>query len=132
MGVVTFDPTAFLARYPEFSTVSEATLQLYFDEATFYLDNTDKSLVSDVAQRAVLLNMITAHIAALNGSGVNGNGASGMVGRITSASEGSVSVSVDYVAPTNGTQAYFQQTPYGAAYWAASGRFRSMRYIGRQ
>jgi len=131
MAIVTFDPTAFVARYPEFSTVNAGVLGAYFSEATMYLDNTDASRVSDVGQRAVLLNMLTAHVAALNGSGVSGNGAQGMVGRINSASEGSVSVSAEYAAPANGTQAYFQQTQYGAAFWAATGRYRMMQYVGR-
>lgn len=131
MTVAVFDPVAFVARYPEFSTVSSATLSAYFTEATMYLDNTDLSRVSDAVHRLLLLNMLTAHVAALNGSGVNGQGASGMVGRINSATEGSVSASAEYAAPANGTQAYFQQTQYGAAFWAASARYRTMQYIGR-
>jgi hypothetical protein len=131
MPSVVFDPVAFVARYPEFSTVSAPTLGDYFTEATMYLDNTDASRVSNLAQRALLLNMLTAHVAALNGSGVNGNGAPGLVGRINSATEGSVSVSAEYATPANGTQAYFQQTQYGAAFWAASARYRTMQYIGR-
>lgn len=132
MAVVVFDPVGFVARYPEFSAVSAPVLGMYFSEATIYLDNTDNSRVSDPGQRAVLLNMLTAHVAALNGSGVNGNGASGMVGRISSAGEGSVNASAEYAAPANGTQAYFYQTPYGAAYWAAIGRYRTMQYVAYQ
>lgn len=128
MAVVTFDPTLFVARYPEFSTVSAPVLGLYFAEATMFLDNTDASRVSDIGQRAVLLNMLTAHVAALNGSGVNGQGASGMVGRISSATEGSVSAAAEFVAAKNGTMAYFIQTSYGAAYWAATASYRTMQY----
>lgn len=131
MAIVTFDAAAFVVRYPEFSTVSAGLLGAYFSEATMYLSNTDASRVSDPVQRAVLLNMLTAHIAALNGSGVNGAGASGMVGRINSASEGSVSASAEFATATNGTQAWFYQTQYGTAYWAASARFRTMQYVGR-
>jgi hypothetical protein len=128
MAVVTFDPVAFIARYPEFSAVNGSVLGMYFAEATIYLDNTNNSRVSDVVARAVLLNMLTAHIAAMNGSGINGNGASGLVGRVSSASEGSVSVSTEYVAAKNGTMAYFLQTPYGASYWAATASYRTMQY----
>ena len=131
MAVVVFDSAAFVARYPEFSSVTAGTLGAYFTEATLHLNNTDASRVVDIAQRAVLLNMLTAHIAALNGTGVNGAGASGMVGRINAASEGSVSASVDFVAATNGTQAWFYQTPYGVSFWATSARFRTMQYVGR-
>ncbi|MDE3023344.1 MAG: DUF4054 domain-containing protein, partial [Pseudomonadota bacterium] len=121
MGTVAFDSVGFLARYPEFSTVPTATLQAYFNEAGMYLNNTDSSPVTDFSVggiRYILLNMITAHIAALN-SGVNGQAASPLVGRINSATEGSVSVTADMGAVTN-TQAWYMQTKYGAAYWQAS------------
>ncbi len=129
MSVVVFDPAAFTARYPEFIAVNAIVLGMYFAEATMHLDNTDNSRVSDVGQRTVLLNMLTAHIAAMNGSGVNGNGASGMVGRISSATEGSVSATAEYVAAKNGTMAWYLQTPYGAGYWAATASYRTMQYV---
>lgn len=92
-----------------------------------YLNNTDNSRVSDVGQRGVLLNMLTAHIAALN-SGVNGNAPSGLVGRISSASQGSVSVSAD-MGPTTNSEAWYQQTKYGAAYWQATAPYRTAIYV---
>lgn len=128
MGIVAFDPVRFKARYPEFSTVSDLVLEDYFVEATLYLNNTDTSRVQDVAQRALLLNMIVAHVAALN-SGVNGAAASSLVGRMSSATEGSVSVSTEFAAPANGTEAWFYQTKYGVAYWAATARYRTAVYI---
>lgn len=131
MAVVVFDPVAFSARYPEFCSVTSAVLTLYFNEATIYLDNTDCSIVQDVARRAVLLNMLTAHIAAMNGSGVNGAGASGLVGRISSATEGSVSVSTDFGIVSN-REAWYAQTKYGAQFWAATAPYRSFRYRPRQ
>ena len=66
MAIVVFDVAAFRERYPEFDAVSEPLLNAYFTEATIYLNNTDSSLVADVAVRAVFLNMLVAHIAALN------------------------------------------------------------------
>jgi hypothetical protein len=129
VGVVVFDVARFKARYPEFATIPEPTLDEYFIEATIYLDNTDASPVSDIDRRAVLLNMLVAHIAQIN-SGANGQGASGLVGQITSATEGSVSVSVANVAAT-GTSAWFQQTKYGAAYWQATAPYRTFRYVVR-
>lgn len=129
MAIVAFDPARFKARYPEFSTVDDMVLGDYFVEATLYLNNTDTSRVQDVAQRALLLNMLVAHIGALNGSGVNGAGASPLVGRISSATEGSVSVSTEFAAPTSGTQAWFFQTKYGTSWWAATARYRQAVYI---
>lgn len=127
MGVVIFNPTNFKARYPEFNTVSDAVLGMYFDEATLYLSNTERSIVQNVAIRTILLNMITAHISVLN-SVINGQQSSDLVGRINSATEGSVSVSADYGAVTN-SQAWYAQTKYGAEYWAATIRYRRARYV---
>lgn len=128
MAIVTFDPARFKARYPEFGTVSDVALEDYFTEATIYLDNTDASRVQSVTQRALLFGMLVAHIAALN-AGVNGQAASSLVGRVSSASEGSVSVSVDMAPATGGIQAWLYQSKYGAAYWAATAQFRTAVYI---
>ncbi|HEM8614581.1 TPA: DUF4054 domain-containing protein [Citrobacter amalonaticus] len=127
MGVVIFDPAAFKLRYPEFSSVDSALLQQYFTQATIYLDNTDFSRVSDLAVRAMLLNMLVAHIAFLY-SGVNGQTPSGLVGRIDSASEGSVSVHADMPGVT-ANSAWYMQTKYGADYWNATAPFRTFQYI---
>lgn len=127
MAVVAFDLAGFRVRYPEFATVADALLGAYFVESTIYLNNTDSSIVTDVVLRSMLLNMLTAHIAMLN-SGANGQAASALVGRINSASEGSVSVSVD-MGPVSGSSAWFMTTRYGAAAYQAMARFRTFRYL---
>lgn len=50
------------------------------------------------------------------------------VGRTSSASEGSVSASFDYISPTPGSGPWFNQTPYGAAFWQATASLRGMHY----
>ncbi|EHA4789260.1 DUF4054 domain-containing protein, partial [Escherichia coli] len=127
MGVVIFAPSAFKLRYPEFSSVDDVLLQQYFTQATIYLDNTDSSRVSDLAVRSMLLNMLVAHIACLY-SGANGQSPSGLVGRIDSASEGSVSVHADMPGGT-ANSAWYMQTKYGADYWNATAPFRTFQYI---
>lgn len=122
MATVIFDNVSFGARYPEFVAVSPDLLGEYFTEATLYLNPTDSSIVTDEAQRKLLLNMLTGHIAALNDPERE------LVGRISTASEGSVSVTAE-MGPTSGTKAWYVQTKYGAAYWAATIRFRLFRYI---
>jgi hypothetical protein len=116
-------------RYPELSAyVVQATAQIYFNEATLYVDNTACSVICDASQggeREMLLNMVTAHIAALNAP-LNGQTSSPIVGRISGATQGSVSVQTDFQVP--GTAAWFAQTKYGAAYWQATVKYRSMRY----
>ncbi|RVT95246.1 DUF4054 domain-containing protein [Rhodovarius crocodyli] len=126
-GVVTFDYAAWVARYPEFSTVTQPQADGFFAEACLYLDNTASSIVCDLGQRATLLNMLTAHLAALY-AGVGGQPASPLVGRVTNATQGSVSVGVD-AGPVTASQAWFVQTKYGAAYWQATARYRTMRYV---
>jgi hypothetical protein len=124
-GIVVFSFAAWSARYPEFSAVSVPAAQAYFDEATLYLNNTPSSRVSDVVQRALILNMITAHIASLAGQASSPDGS--LVGRITSASEGSVSVGTEYKAPESA--AWWVQTPYGSSAWSAMAPLRTMRWF---
>ena len=125
MPIVTFDPAKFTVRYPQFAGREPAFLQACFDEAGLYLNNTELSPVTDVAERERLLHMLVAHLVALNAAIEQGNSG---VGRVASASEGSVSVSLDYGAVT-GSQAWYAQTPYGASYWAATSAYRRFRWV---
>lgn len=125
MAIVVFDPVAFKARYPEFSAVANATLSACFTEAGLYLSNKDASPVQDVTRRALLLNMLTAHVATLGGV-LSADSKPLPVGRVSNASEGSVSAGFEYLTP--GTQAWFTQTQYGAAFWQATTALRGFRY----
>ncbi len=80
--------------------------------------------------------MLTAHIAALY-SQSRGDPEPGQpkdantpVGRISNATEGSVTVALEYDA-TN-PQEWFSQTKYGASFWAATATYRTMRYVPGQ
>jgi hypothetical protein len=122
---VTFNPEIFKQRYPEFAAVSGDLLDMYFDEATLIVSNTDRSRVKDEKERRILLWLLVAHKAKLAS-----NKQGGLVGRIASASEGSVSVSAD-MGPVTNSQAWYIQTQYGAEYWTATAKYRTMRYITR-
>lgn len=127
MAIAVFDYTAWSTRYPELAgAVDQALATALFAEAGLYLDNTDYSPVQDVATRLILLNMIVAHLAALGGA-LDGGTPSGMVGRVTSASEGTVRVEVDSGLEPGGA-AWFAQTPYGFSFWQATKRYRMMQY----
>lgn len=127
-GIFVFDYGTWILRYPEFQpTVNDVLAELYFTEAQIYLNNTACSLVSDVAQRGVLLNMLVAHIASLAQTSAASGGGAGIVGRINSATQGSVSVGSDLTG-IPGSAAWFSQTPYGFAYWQATAAYRTMRY----
>ncbi len=129
MGVtVSFNFPAWIARYPEFGYLDETLVQLYFNEATVYHRNDGGGPVRDAGAQLTYLNMLTAHIAALNASDQNGNPASTLVGRISSAGEGSVNVGTDYQM-NNPSAAWYNQTRYGAAYWSATRPYRTARYL---
>jgi hypothetical protein len=100
----------------------------FFAEAGLYLNNTDCSIVQDVNLRTVLLNMLTAHIAFLNGQ-LSADNQVRPVGRMSAASEGAVSASFEGVPPTPGTGEWFQQSQYGASFWQATISYRGARYF---
>jgi hypothetical protein len=127
-GVVSFDYSAWALRYPELATsVPQPLAQQYFWEAQLYCDNSPGSIIQDVCLRTVLLNMVTAHIAALNAP-LNGEASSPLVGRISNATEGSVSVGTQLDMPAGSAQ-WYSQTKHGLAFWQATVQFRSMRYV---
>lgn len=128
MGTVVFSYDAWVVRYPELAgSVSPQLAAAYFAEAELYCDNTPGSIVSNETRRSLFLNMLVSHIAQLNAP-INGQSSQTLVGRITSASEGSVSVSVESTSLPGSAQ-WYQQTKYGAAYWAATAPYRTAKYV---
>jgi hypothetical protein len=128
MGVVvSFDYAAWQARYPEFSSIDQGAATAYFNEAQLYHRNDGGGPVSNASIQSTLLNMLTAHICKLNAL-LADQPSPQIVGRISNAAEGSVSVQLENEYPP-GTPQWFQQTKYGAAYWAATAQYRTMRYL---
>lgn len=128
-AIATFSYATWVARYPEFAAVSEPLAQAYWDEATIYWANNGNGPVTTAAIQGTLLNMLTAHIAALyspRGDGTQDPGTP--VGRISQASEGSVSVSTEADYPPGSPQ-WFQQTKYGASFWQATATYRTARFF---
>lgn len=129
--VVVFDPAAFIVRYSQFANVSVQLLQAFFDEASaLYLNNSPRSIVRDLGERSILLNYIVAHLATLSGvlTPAGQGSTATQVGRVASASEGSVSASMD-MGQQSKNAAFWMQTQYGAMYWQATAQYRTMRYI---
>ena len=120
MSVVVFNPTNYKLRYPEFADVDSDLLSLYFNEAQIYVDNTENSVILDTNIRGMILNMVVSHIAALQEAP--------LVGRVSSAGEGSVNVSTSYAVST-GSRAWWDQTRYGASAWQALAPYRCAIYI---
>lgn len=132
MAVVVFDPALFKEAFPEFASVPDARLTVLFSLATGIVDNTDASPVVDVVLRTNMFYYIVAHLLTLFGY-TSTTGAVvppiGVVGRVASATEGSVSTSLAYSVPTNASEAWWTQTQYGALYWMLSLPYRSFRYV---
>ncbi|MBT0318569.1 DUF4054 domain-containing protein [Morganella morganii subsp. morganii] len=122
-GVVVFDVDKFREAYPS-AKGTDTQLNNAFIKAGMLLRNDKHSCVCNLAEREMLLWLLVAHMDILQSNIDEGNSA---VGRASSASEGSVSVSLDYGTATNGEK-WYTQTPYGAEYWALTSRYRSFLY----
>jgi len=132
-GVVVFDAPEFVALYPEFAGLTNGTMQNAFNDAQFYLKNSCCSAVRDANERLILLYKVTAHVLLLNAGTNDGNGnvttPQGIVGRIDSATEGSVNVSAQYNSVITESEAFFIQTQYGAQFWQMTAPYRTALYI---
>lgn len=128
MGVIVqFNLAAWRALYPEFAAVTDQQVNDCFALATLYQRNDGNGPVDDGTIALSLLNLLTAHVVQLRyGSSITP--ATGVVGRISNATEGSVSASADYPGVTP-SQAWYVQTSYGAAWWQATAAYRTMHYI---
>lgn len=127
MAIVVLDISKFRAMFPEFSNLTDAQLPFLFDQATDYLNNSEYSLVIDVIKRERLLYLLIAHLAYVRYGDANDNGGSGMVGRLSSASEGSVSASSD-AGQIEFRYMWYTQSPHGMDYWQATKVYRMANY----
>jgi hypothetical protein len=129
MVAVVFNYAGFVASYPEFSTLPQNTATAYFTEASStYPGTTVVNRVWNATEAAYLLNYLVAHFAALR-FGINGQPPNtGAVGRVSNATEGSVTTALEMQTPESALQAWLQQTQYGAQFWTATARLRTARY----
>jgi len=137
---VTFSQETFVAMFPEFSPLTPAQGQAYFNSASLVFANSASNPANADGNLASLLYWLTAHFAWLlcpkDGSGnpaATGQGASQLVGRISSAAEGSVNVQTEW--PTDGgasaQEKFLTQTKYGAFFWSATAQYRLAHYAAR-
>lgn len=132
---VTFDYAAWVAAFPVFQNVNQQQATFYFQVATLYCANNLRVVrCADTLQ--TLLWLLTAHIAWLS-SMRDANGvpsSSGIlpppaiVGRISQATEGSVTVASEWAGNIPAAAAWYLQSPWGADFWAATAPFRTFRY----
>lgn len=133
-GVVPFSYTDWLAAYPSFSeTITAPQAESFFHLAELILNNTARSPIQSLTQRRILLWLLVAHQAQLfaNNKAYDANASSPTtppVGRIASATRGSVSISFDGSALPK-QAGWFNQTQYGLMFWQATAPLRQMRFL---
>jgi len=129
-GVVVFDYAAWVSQYPEFASVSALQAQSFFNRVTIggMVDNTPSSVIQDTFERTILLNLAVSHMAFLFAPGPDGK-PRGAVGRVSAATEGSVNATLEYSVPATPTEAWWNQSPYGAEYYASTLRYRTATYF---
>lgn len=126
--VTSFDYSAWLALYPEFTAITQGPATGLWNRATLLHRNDGGGPVSSLTLQQQLLYLVTAHLATLTYNPDGTIKAGGIVGRINSATQGSISVGADFGA-VKPNQAYWIQTQYGAEYWMATRAYRTMRYL---
>lgn len=130
MGViVNFNYTNWIKLFPMFAqNVSpEQAVDVILPLAEQYCRNDGGGPVNSEQSQTNLLNLMVAHIAQLL-FGVNGSPPTGLVGRISNASQGSVSVATEFPS-NNPSAAWYNQTQFGAAFYQAMAPYRTMRYL---
>lgn len=131
MAVAVFDYAKWTAMFPYMAAVPEVVADGFFTVAELLFANDDCSPIPDTDKRLVFLNYIVAHLARLAGYPVSAGGSAqpdGMVGRISSATEGTVSIDSDYGSVRN-SQAWWIQTQEGATFWQMTIALRTARYV---
>lgn len=133
MAVAVFNYTQWAALFPELAgSVTSPVAGSFFSIAELLVDNTDCSAIPDADKRLVVMNYAVAHLAKLAGYplqvGQTVPSPSGLVGRVSSATEGSVTVATDY-GPMRENQAWWLQTQYGATFWQLTRATRTARYV---
>lgn len=124
MGIVLFNAAAFRMRYPEMEQAADGQMEMWFTQAESIVNNTDCSIVTNLKEREMLLMLLMRHFAALDERAAQG----GLVGRISSATEGSVSVGAEMPSNT-ASAAWYNQTPFGASYWQLTAKYRRFCYV---
>lgn len=139
---ITFVYADWVGMFPEFAAVSPAMGAVYFQIADAYFANSIFNPAFGCGDPLALERMttlsylVTAHIAwllaprDLNGNpSATGVPASPLVGRISSATEGSVSLGIELTGGGSPSEAFFTQTKYGFMFWQATAGFRTAQYL---
>ncbi len=129
-NIFVFNPSDFREAYPQFSKLTDEQLNWFFEMANGdLLDNSPSSCIN-LKTRKKLFYLLVAHFAELQNRIDNGN--SSLVGRVSSATEGSVSIGVDYNMGTGALEQWLKQTPYGATFYALTAKYRTALWFAAE
>lgn len=130
MSVVNFDYEHFMETFPKLkpllSGMTAEAMEMQWGLAVEYVGNTDDTSFAPydpeagIFERRKLLYLVLAHLLQIG----QGEATGGLSGRISSVTEGSVSVSVTPYSAKSSTEEFWTQTPEGAIYWQLTGKYR--------
>ncbi|WP_289171553.1 DUF4054 domain-containing protein [uncultured Parasutterella sp.] len=126
MAAVIFDSENFRKLYPAFSdevAYPDELLEEYFSAAESFVGNDGNSFAPYDPSRKVflrkrLLDLVMCHLLTLDKM------PNGPVGRVSSATQGSVSTSFDLLKTNSFIGDWWAQTKCGAMYWVLTARYR--------
>lgn len=129
MSVVLFDYEQFCAMFPHIDMQgwTQEAAQLQWSIAEQIVGNTDNTSFAaydpskNVFERRTLLYLALAHL--LQSTKAN-QAYGGLGGRLSSVSEGSVSVSIQPYTAKSSTAEYWATTPEGLQYWLLTAKYR--------
>ena len=133
-GIVVFDYDEWIYRFPEMQYIDPDRALRYFNGAElFHRNDSSNPMSNDVPFMTSALYLLTAHLAQLGGTATAGGGSgsgipSWVVGRISSASQGPISVSAEGYQLKGANAAWYAATSYGAAYYTLMARFRTFNW----
>lgn len=125
MATVKFDYDLFRGQFPHIKLGNMAELAGLWEIAqSFVGDHLTSQIPYDpergVYKRRTVLYLALAHLIQMRQLGAQG----GLAGRVTSATEGSVSVSVEPFQANSLTAQWWSQTNEGALYWQLTAPYR--------
>lgn len=128
-GAVVFNYGAWAARYPNLTagTTPDAVADQFLIAGLSYFNNSAGSPEPDPAKRQIILFLITAHLVMLTQK-TGGADRTQMVGRVSSASQGSVSVSMDAAGAPSAAW-WWSQTQYGAMAYSILRKYALTLYV---
>lgn len=123
-----FDPVDFRKAFPSFANLTDEQLQWFFSIAENTIIDNTKSSCFTLDIRKKFFYLLVAHQAQLDKRVADGNG--DLVGNISSATEGSISVSVAPIHSPTAMRQWLNQTPFGLQFNALTTAYRSALLIG--